>query len=215
MSKSPRRVATPTTWSSHWHIGYTLVFCIAGIVAAISFLGTPTAAEYLTIPLAFAFRNAVEYAAHRYPLHRRLTGMGALFDLHMAHHLYFDSDHYEIDRYEDMGMVVFPPIVLNAISVLMGAVAAMLGLAFGSNVALLFFATTLAYYLVMQVTHAMSHVAAGHWAARLPGIRHLWVHHWIHHDTARMSRFNFAFIVTTADRALGTLDMIGAPPRSA
>ena len=126
-----------------------------------------------------------------------------MFDLHMLHHDYFDHKNYQITKYADMSMVVFPPIVLNMITLTLTPVFLILR-AFSLNVALLFVITIMAYYLVMQVTHATSHVREGHWLLRIPGLHYLWVHHYIHHDKKLMSKWNFGFVVPWSDIVMKT-----------
>lgn len=200
-----RRLPVPARWVSDWHIGYTLVFCIAGMIVPLLFLSSPKPNEFLIIPIAFLVANFVEYVIHRWPLHHKYKGLEFMLDLHMLHHDYFDETTYQIDRYEDFGMVVFPPIVLNMLAAVVApAFCAVVWLLLGMNMALLFYATVMGYYLLMQILHVVTHLPEGHWIANLPGMRYLWVHHKIHHTRNRMIKVNFNFIVPIADVLFGT-----------
>jgi sterol desaturase/sphingolipid hydroxylase (fatty acid hydroxylase superfamily) len=102
-------------------------------------------------------------------------------------------------------MVVFPPVVLNMLTLLitlpLAYVASLIG---GKNVALLFIATVMAYYLLMQILHVFAHTAKDHWIHRLPGIDFLRIHHSIHHNHDYMTRCNFNFLIPLSDWVLGT-----------
>ena len=200
-----RRLPVPPRRVSDWHIGYTLVFCVAGMIVPSLFIADPRPADFLVIPAAFIVANFVEYIIHRWPLHRKYKGLEFMLDLHMLHHDYFDETTYQIDCYEDFGMIVFPPIVLNMLAlVVTPAFCAVAWWLFGRNAALLFYATVMGYYMLMQLLHVLTHLPAGHWIANLPGIHYLWVHHKIHHTRNRMVKVNFNFIVPIADIVFGT-----------
>ena len=175
------------------------------MIVPLLFLVDPRPIDFLVIPAAFIVANFVEYIIHRWPLHHKYTGLEFMLDLHMLHHDYFDETTYSIDRYEDFGMIVFPPIVLNMLAmVVTPAFCAVVWLLLGRNMALLFYATVMGYYILMQLLHVLTHLPESHSMAHLPGIRYLWIHHNIHHTRNRMVKVNFNFIVPIADIVFGT-----------
>ena len=156
------RPATPPLWVSYYHVGYTAVFCLAGMIVPALFIEKLQPAELLMIPVTFVIANFIEYVIHRWPMHRRYPLAGFMMDLHMLHHRYFFEENYRIDSFADFGLIVFPPAVLNilAFGVCPGFFAAAWWL-FGLNSALIFFATVMGYYLMMQVIHVATHVREG------------------------------------------------------
>ena len=199
------RPPTPPRWQSHWHNLYTLTFCTVGIFVPIHYLDPMRPLDWVAIPVTFVIANFVEYAIHRWPMHRKYPGAKIMLDLHMIHHNYFYEDTYKIGRFEDFAMIVFPPIVLNILA--FGLVPVLGGIGwwlFGKNTALLFFVTVMGYYLLMQLIHVLCHLDEKHWIVSLPGIHYLWVHHKIHHTKSCMTKVNFNFIVPLADLVIGT-----------
>ena len=199
------RPATPPLWVSYYHVIYTAVFCSAGIIVPLSFVRDLKLLELSIIPLTFVLANAVEYLIHRGPMHHRYPYAGFTMDLHMLHHRYFFEENYRIDSFADFGLIVFPPMVLNAVA--FGVCPPFFGITwwlFGRNTALLFLTTVMGYYLAMQIIHVATHARDDHWVLGVPGIRYLWDHHQIHHSRRMMTKVNFNFIIPLTDLLVGT-----------
>lgn len=192
-------------WKSYYHVVYTLVFCSLGIYLPLLYLVDVRWGELLMIPASFVAANFVEYVIHRWPMHRKYPGAEVMLKLHMVHHNYFYQDTYQIDGFHDYAMIVFPPIVLN---ILAFGLAPVLGAAvwwvLGKNSALLFYATVMGYYFLMQVIHVACHLDARNGLLEVPGLRYLWKHHEIHHNKRFMAYLNFNFIVPIADFVFAT-----------
>lgn len=199
------RPPTPPLWHSYWHVVYTLVFCVAGMVIPFSYTTNLKPVELLMIPVSFVVANFVEYLIHRWPMHRKYPGAEVMLRLHMVHHNYFYEDTYRINGFRDYAMIVFPPIVLNILAFgLAPLIAVGIWFVFGMNFALIFYASVMGYYLLMQLIHVLCHLDPHDKAANLPGIRYLWNHHNVHHNKRCMAKVNFNFIVPLADIVLRT-----------
>ena len=199
------RPATPPLWVSYYHVIYTAIFCIVGMIVPLSLVRNFHVLDLFAIPVTFVLANAIEYVIHRWPMHRRYPYAEFMMDLHMLHHRYFFEENYRIDSFADFGLIVFPPIVLNilALGICPGFFLAAWWL-LGWNAALLFFATVMAYYLAMQIIHVATHVREDHRVLNVPGIRYLWNHHLIHHSRHMMTEVNFNFIIPLTDLLVGT-----------
>jgi hypothetical protein len=199
------RPAVPPLWVSYYHVIYTAVFCLAGMIVPLSLVRDMQPLDFLMIPVTCVLANVIEYVIHRWPMHRRYPYAGFMMDLHMLHHRYFFEENYRIDSFADFGLIVFPPIVLNilAFGVCPGFFLAAWWL-IGWNAALLFFATVMGYYLAMQLIHVATHARDDHWVLDIPGIRYLWNHHQIHHSRRMMTKVNFNFIIPLTDLLVGT-----------
>lgn len=199
------RPLTPPRWHSYYHVTYTLVFCVIGILVPVIYLRDMRPIELLIIPITFAVANFVEYGIHRWPMHRKYPGSEVMLRLHMVHHNYFYEDTYRIEGFNDYAMIVFPPVVLNILAFGLAPILAVATWSLlGMNSALLFYASVMGYYLLMQLIHVLCHVDERSGIAELPGIRYLWVHHKIHHSKRCMTKVNFNFIVPLADLVIGT-----------
>lgn len=163
--------------------------------------------EWLTVPLTFLYANLAEYLGHRFPMHRPFRGLTAIYRRHAGqHHRFFTDGRMAYDTPRDLRAVLFPPLL---VVFFFGGFALplwfLLDALLSANVAWLFVATGLAYYLNYEVLHTAYHVPAGHWLGRVPGVARLkWLHQ-AHHDTTRMTRINFNISYPLCDRLFGTL----------
>jgi Fatty acid hydroxylase superfamily len=199
------RPPTPPVWRSYFHVVYTLVFCIVGMILAVRYTVNLQPIDLLMVPVSFVVANFVEYFIHRWPMHRKYPGAEVMLRLHMVHHNYFYEDTYRINEFRDYAMIVFPPIVLNILAFgLAPLIGAGIWWLLGKNAALLFYASVLGYYLLMQLIHVLCHLDPRNKAAHIPGIRYLWNHHNVHHTKRCMAKANFNFIVPLADIVMGT-----------
>jgi sterol desaturase/sphingolipid hydroxylase (fatty acid hydroxylase superfamily) len=162
--------------------------------------------EWLTVPAAFLFANVVEYLAHRGPMHHLRPGARILFERHTRqHHRFYTDEAMAIDSTRDFKIVLFP---LFAIALFAGAILAPIYVALrlfvSANVASLFCATALAYYLLYEWLHLAYHLPADSPVGRLPAIRLLRRHHARHHDPRKMTAWNFNVTFPLADALFGT-----------
>ncbi len=163
--------------------------------------------EWLTVPLAFLYANLAEYFGHRYPMHRPLRGLGLVYRRHAdQHHRFFTHEAMPLEGARDLRAVLFPPLLVIFFFGAFGLpVWLLLAWAVSPNVAWLFIATGLAYYLNYEALHLAWHAPPGSRLARVPLLRRLqWLHR-IHHDPARMARVNFNITYPIGDRLFGTL----------
>jgi len=200
-----REVGEPSIRGCLYNVLYTVIFCAVGIGAAILLMRDVTTSEWLSILPTFLVANLVEYGIHRWPMHRNIGPMAFMLKLHMVHHNYFDENEFSVATFEDYEMVVFPPFVLNMLS--LAVTLPLAGIAYlvaGMNVAMIFIATVMGYYLLMQLLHVFAHIPKGHLVHRIPGVDYIRNHHCIHHDHSEMANANFNFIIPISDWLFGT-----------
>jgi hypothetical protein len=188
------------------HFLITSVGSLGVIALALALLRAPRPLELLTVPVTFLFANYVEYRGHRGPMHRRRRGLSLLFERHTRqHHRYYTHEAMSYEGSADFKMVLFPPVMLLFF---LGAVAAPLGTALfllaSRNVALLYVATAMGYFLAYEWLHFCHHLPADTVLARVGVLRRLRAHHQAHHDPARMDSWNFNISFPICDRLLGT-----------
>jgi hypothetical protein len=193
-------------YSGVLHFLFTSLGSLAVIVLATAGLEGPTALELLTVPVTFLFANYVEYRGHKGPMHGRRRGLSLLFERHTRqHHRYFTHEAMSYEATRDFKMVLFPPVMLLFF---LGAVAAPVGAALfwlaSRNVALLYVATAMAYFLAYEWLHFCHHLPAQGPLARVGVLRLLRAHHLAHHDPARMNEWNFNISFPICDGLLGT-----------
>lgn len=164
--------------------------------------------EWLTVPLAFLYANLAEYVGHRFPMHRPFRGLGLVYKRHAGqHHRFFSDAAMQLDSLRDLRAVLFPPLLVVFFFGAFGVpVWFLLAWALSSNVAWLFIATGLFYFLNYELLHLAYHLPPEHWLARRGLVRRLqWLHR-RHHDPALMTRVNFNISYPVCDWLFGTLD---------
>jgi hypothetical protein len=188
------------------HFAFTSVGSVAVIVTAITRLRDVRVAELLTIAGTFFFANLAEYFGHKGPMHRPYPGREFLFRRHTREHHHFFTDGamaYESSR--DFKMVLFPPAMLFFfLGVLASPIAALLFVVASPNVAWLYVATAMAYFLSYEWLHFAYHLPEQSALGRLPLLRSLRRHHQTHHDMALMGKWNFNITFPICDWVFGT-----------
>ena len=111
-----------------------------------------------------------------------------------------------VDSPRDFRALLFPPVLVVFFFGLFGVpVWLLLDAAVSANVAWLFVASALAYFLNYEILHTAYHLPPTHWLARLPGVSRLaWLHR-AHHDPRLMASRNFNISYPLCDWLFGTL----------
>ena len=163
--------------------------------------------EWLAVPLSLFYANLAEYLGHRFPMHRPFPGLGLLYKRHSGqHHRFFSDQAMPIDGIGDLRAVLFPPLLVVFFFGLFGTpVWFALAYLFSSNVAWLFVACGIAYFLNYEVLHLAYHLPEQHPLARLALVKKLRWLHALHHDPRRMAHCNFNISYPVCDWLFGTL----------
>jgi hypothetical protein len=193
---------------SGWrHALLTFGIGTAVILASVLSLHDVGPLEWLAVPLTLLYANLSEYFGHRGPMHHRWRWLGIVFDRHAGqHHRFFTDREMSIDSSRDLKAVLFPTVMIAFFLLAFAAPAGLLlGWLFGANVAWLFVATAVAYFLNYELLHLLYHLPQRGWMARLPGIGRLRRLHLAHHDPRLMSAWNFNITYPVGDLLFGTL----------
>lgn len=201
-----RQEQIPKHYSGLFHFLFTSGVSLGPMVYALRSLNHPRAAEWLTVPLTFLYANAVEYFAHKYPMHRRLRFLGLVFQRHaLEHHRYYTHDAMSLEDPEDIKMVLFPPILVLFFFGLFAFPAGLVaGRLISPNVGCLFLATAMAYFLNYEWLHLLYHMPETSFFSRLLPVAGLRRHHREHHDMRLMARYNFNITYPLCDWIFGT-----------
>jgi hypothetical protein len=193
-------------YSGRLHFAFTTTLALTVIVLAVRSVSAPSWRELLTVPITFLYANAVEWMAHRGPMHRPARFLSLIYKRHsLEHHAFFTTGEMAVGSWRDFKYVLFPPVM---IFFFFGLFAVPVGLVLrwvaGANVSLLFVATAMGYFLTYEWLHTSYHLGEGHWVGRLPFVQTLRRHHATHHDPALMSRYNFNITFPICDALFGT-----------
>jgi hypothetical protein len=203
-----RHEIVPARYSGAAHVALVACVGLGGIAAALALAaGTWHASDFWIVPATLVVANAVEYLAHRGPMHHRVAGLRAVHTRHSGrHHRFFVAGAMSLESARDLHAVLFPPVLLLFFGAIAIGLGALVALFLPRAEAALFVATALAYYLLYETLHFLYHVPP-HWRlGRAPGVRQLAHLHRLHHDPARMQHCNFNLVFPLFDRLVGTLD---------
>jgi hypothetical protein len=202
-----RRDHVPAHYRGSLHLAFT--FGIGGAALGWSALQVESATplERLTVPLAFLYANLAEYLGHRGPMHHPRRGLRLVYERHTRqHHRFFTHESMALDGPRDLRAVLFPPLLMSFFIAAFALPAwLLLNWVASPNVAWLFVATSLAYFLNYEFLHMAYHLPSGHPIARWALLRRLKALHAMHHDPRLMTRCNFNITYPVCDRLFGTL----------
>jgi len=189
------------------HVLFTYGGGTLALVACLAMLRDVQPLEWLTVPLALLYANLAEYLGHRFPMHRPFRGLGLVYKRHAGqHHRFFNHDSMPLGELRDLRAVLFPPVlVVFFFGLFATPVWFALAWLVSRNVAWLFLASGVFYYVHYEVLHLAYHLPEGHRLARLGLVQRLqWLHR-AHHDPSLMAKQNFNITWPLCDWIFGTL----------
>lgn len=196
----------PRRYNGVAHFLFTSSVSLAIVAWCAATVRAPRAWELSTVPLTFLFANFVEYRAHRGVMHHRIPPFGLVFERHTpSHHGFYTHDAMAAESPRDYYMVLFPPVLIvfffSLFALPVGLALAWLTTA---NVARLFVATAVGYFLTYEWLHFAYHQPADSFIGRRALVRRLRAHHTAHHDRALMQKHNFNITFPICDALFGT-----------
>ena len=197
----------PRFYHGYAHAAFTVFSSVGIIVYALLQTSGILWWEWLCLPLTFIYTNAAEYFAHRGPMHHPRRGLRLVYERHSRqHHRYFTHQHMEMNGPSDYYAVLFPPVLILFFALVyllpMGVV---LSILVSPNVAWLYLAMTMAYFLNYELFHFIWHLPETHPIFRLPFLGRMRQLHLRHHDPKLMSSYNFNISYPLFDHLMGTL----------
>lgn len=202
-----RREVVGRYYQGSAHLCFVIVLPMALILFAIFSIRSPYPGEWLTIPITFLITNIVEYFGHRKPMHEKIKYMGLMFHRHThEHHRFFTERWMTCRTPKDYKIVLFPPVMLFFyVGVVAVPIGTLLFLTLSHNVAWMYVATAMFYFMQYEVLHFCYHLDDHSRISKLPIIRALRRHHQLHHTHELMTRYNFNITWPIADTLFGTL----------
>jgi hypothetical protein len=195
-----------TFYRGELHYGFTFGFALlVGLYSVSRLEGDWSRDLWVSIPIIL-YANFVEYFVHRWLLHRRIPGLGILYERHaIQHHRYFTDQDISILSRSQMRYVLFPaPAIVIFIPLAAGPLSWGIGRMLGSNAGWIALLTSAFYFAWYETFHLANHLPRSHWVHRVPGLSALCRFHRIHHHPAYASRDYFNVTFPLADWVLGT-----------
>jgi hypothetical protein len=191
------------------HYGFTVGFALLISLWSLIHLDAPSWRDGWIVPFIIVYANFIEYFVHRVPLHRKIRGLGMLYERHaVQHHRYFTDRDVSIISPLQMYYVLFPAVaIVFFIPLAAGPVAFLISKLFGANAGWLALLTSAGYFAWYETFHLANHLPMTHWVHRIPGLSSLCRFHRLHHHPSCSKRYNFNVTFPLADWVLGTLKM--------
>ena len=210
MFQQEYRNSTPRWYRGEYHLAITLVVTLGTVLFCIARMMAPTFWEWiLFLPMIF-IGNWVEWAAHRYILHRPVRGLKMIYKRHCAtHHQFFTDADLTYDGQKDWRALLFPPFAPVGFILVSIPPALVLGWLWSATAGYLIVAQMAGYYLMYEGLHTLSHLddAKHPYLARIPLINTVRRMHREHHDLSKMQTTNFNLTFPLCDALFGTSDL--------
>jgi len=164
---------------------------------------------WLAAPSMVILGNFVEYALHRWPMHRRKKRTDAFFKAHtLQHHKFYTSSTMEMVKPEELYYTLPSPQIIAASTTLLSGTLGLLYLVFGVQIAVIGAISLGAYGVFSEVIHVMFHFPKSwmHYPVlRSRAFQWMLRHHQLHHNPKVMTKWNFNIGLPLWDTMLGTL----------
>jgi hypothetical protein len=200
--------STPSWYRGEMHLAFTLCFTGGVLAWCILRLHNTTLAEWLLVVPMFLFGNYVEWAAHRYLLHRPTKLMKAVYKRHVTvHHQFFTHKTLPFNGQRDWRALLFPPFapVLFVFSALPPAL--LLGYLWSANAGYIMMLTMAGYFLMYEGLHTLSHIENSPFLDKLPLVNTVRRMHILHHNPEFLGSRNFNLTFPLCDALFGTSDL--------
>ncbi|MCA9915842.1 MAG: sterol desaturase family protein [Anaerolineae bacterium] len=181
----------------------TMWYCIQG-------LDNPTFWEWMLIPFIALFGNWVEWAAHRYVLHRPVKGLEMVYKRHCTvHHQFFTHHDLGYSGHKEWRALLFPLFAPVAFILASLPAALLAGWLFSANAGYMIVLTMTGYYLLYEGLHTLSHLDDERhpYLKYIPLVNTVRRMHYIHHVLGYMQTKNFNLTFPICDYLFGTSDL--------
>jgi len=191
------------------HVAVMFAVGLGGIWYCLGQLDDPTW-EWLLIAPVFLAGNFVEWAMHKYVMHRKIDvfALRSIYDRHTRnHHQYFTDNDVTIDSVREFRIVFFPwrvLIVLGVAGTILGSITAWL---INPNAGYVLYMTMIGHYLLYEVFHFCCHVHDNWFVRNIPFVNTIRRHHTAHHNLGIMMHKNMNLTFPIADWIMGTSDL--------
>jgi hypothetical protein len=200
---------TPPWYHGTIHLGFTLLVTGATMWYCWSRLADAKWEWLLVVPVAL-FGNWVEWAAHRYILHRPVKGLEMIYKRHCGvHHQFFTHHDLTYRGHKEWRALLFPPFAPVGFVLMAVPPALVFGALVSPNAGYIVVFTMAAYYLLYEGLHTLSHLDDRRhpYLKYVPLINTVRRMHVIHHAPGFMQTRNFNLTFPICDALFGTSDL--------
>lgn len=201
---------TPHGYRGEIHLLKTLVVTVGTIAFCLSRMVPPTVLEWTMIVPILLLGNWIEWAAHRYIMHRPIPGLEAVYKRHVTvHHQFFTHHDLSYKGHKEWRALLFPPLASIAFLVAALPFALLAGWLISKNAGFIIMVSMASYYLLYEGLHTLSHLEDKDypWLRKIPLINTVRRMHAKHHVLGFMQTRNFNLTFPICDALFKTSDL--------
>ncbi len=148
--------------------------------------------ELLAIPITLLSAFGFEWRVHKSVLHRRMPGLGLLYDRHeLEHHVVFTYDDLAMRAPNELRLILMPAYAVLLVALINTPLALLTAHVFTANTGYVYLVTSMIFFLGYEWLHFFYHLPPASFIGRLSLIARLREHHRRHHDPRLMKTWNF------------------------
>ncbi|MFO0759328.1 MAG: sterol desaturase family protein [Byssovorax sp.] len=195
----------PAWYSPALHLAVPSLFGLACLVFAATQIRGVQPIELLTIPLTLLAAFGFEFRVHMWVLHRRMPGLGLLYDRHeLEHHVIYTYDDLAMRDRRELRLILMPAYAVFLVAAINTPLALLLWKVTTPTVSELYLVTSMIFFLGYEWLHCMYHLPTDSFIGRRAIIGLLREHHRRHHDPRLMKHWNFNVTLPLFDWLHGT-----------
>jgi len=201
---------TPKWYRGEYHLIFMLLVTLGTMAYCWAHIENAKSWEWLLILPIALFGNWVEWAAHRYVLHRPVPGLKMIYKRHCTvHHQFFTQHDLGYHGQAEWRALLFPPFAPIGFILVSIPPALLLGALVSRNVGYIVVLTMAGYYLLYEGLHTLSHLEDERhpYLKHIPLINTVRRMHYIHHVLGFMQTRNFNLTFPICDALFGTSDL--------
>lgn len=187
------------------HLALPTLFGLATLVFAVTQIHALRAVELLAIPITVLTAFGFEWRVHKSILHRRIPGLGVIYDRHeLQHHVVFTDEDMPYRSLSELKLILMPAYAVLLIALINAPLAYALARFVAPNVGYIYLVTSMGFFLTYEWLHLAYHLPPSHPVGRIKLIARLREHHRRHHEPRLMKAWNFNVTVPVFDVVHGT-----------
>lgn len=195
----------PGWYSPLAHLALPSAFGLACLIFAATRIHALQLVELWTIPLTLLAAFGFEWRVHQWVLHRRIPGLGLLYDRHeLEHHVVFTYDDLAMRAPRELRLILMPAYAVVLVALINTPLALLCARYLSLNVGYVYLVTSMLFFLSYEWLHFFYHLPPQSFIGRLAIIARLREHHRRHHEPRLMKHWNFNVTLPLFDWIHGT-----------
>jgi hypothetical protein len=202
--------ATPSWYRGEYHLAFMLLVSVGTMLFCWTHIHHSTKAEWLLVVPMLVFGNWVEWAGHRYLLHRPVKGLEMVYKRHCGvHHQFFTNHDLTYKGQQHWRALLFPPFAPIMFLLMAVPPALILAALWSTNAGYIVMLSMAGYYLMYEGLHTLSHLddRKHPYLKHLPLVNTVRRMHVTHHNLGFMQTRNFNLTFPLCDALFGTSDL--------